>query len=437
MKPCYIVNDYAQTQGVVALTRYDKHRARREDLFQYVDISEGSIFLATLSNAQKMDPAIFHVWMNIMHRYAGSKMIHIGHDGHEIYAKYMKQYANYFGITKSRMVMVPQIRWIDHLYAKTALDLILDTPAKNAHSTGLDGIFAGIPTVTLAGGGAAESRAGESIATALGSGLGLAYSLKDYEDLAYRALEKRKAIKMKALLAKQSQGKGTIGATSKKGLSHLKIVDVKHSLSEGQFKVGSGLPKKVAPLDSDKFLQQYPLLVAWREEVSKKRVTSTLFNTKLWTKSFEFMLQASWEIAHLKKYYKAVKSLSPRENHDAETTNRIILQANTSGLGTSYYQIFSPVSDEHSTWSKEKGFNKQIELDQAETKGSELIPDELLSELQQIRSSHKSKLEENMRSSPIVEDGYYDGDGLGGLTEEQRSFLLERGFLFQIVDGSL
>jgi Mn-containing catalase len=149
------------------------------------------------------------------------------------------------------------------------------------------------------------------------------------------------------------------------------------------------------------------------------------------------MLQASWEIAHLKKYYKAVKSLSPRENHDAETTNRIILQANTSGLGTRYYQIFSPVSDEHSTWSKEKGFNKQIELDQAETKGSELIPDELLSELQQIRSSHKSKLEENMRSSPIVEDGYYDGDGLGGLTEEQRSFLLERGFLFQIVDGSL
>jgi hypothetical protein len=255
----------------------------------------------------------------------------------------------------------------------------LDTPAKNAHTTGLDGIFAGIPTVTLAGGGTAESRAGVSIATALGSGLGLAYSLKDYEDLAFRALEKRKAIKMKALLAKQAKEKNKIA--SKIDLSHLKLDDVKRSLSEGQLKVGHGLPKNVAPLDSDKFLQQYPLLVAWREEVAKKRVTSPLFNTKLWTKSFEFMLQASWEIAHLKKYYKAVKSLSPRENLDEYSPARNNFQIRTSGSGTSYYQIFSPVSDEHSPWSKEKGFIKNLVLDQVYSEDAALIPDELIEQI--------------------------------------------------------
>lgn len=37
----------------------------------------------------------------------------------------------------------------DHLHSKTALDLVLDTTAKNGHTTGLDAVWAGVPTVTL------------------------------------------------------------------------------------------------------------------------------------------------------------------------------------------------------------------------------------------------------------------------------------------------
>ena len=51
--------------------------------------------------------------------------------------------------------------------AQTALDLVLDTPTKNGHTTGLDALWAGVPTVSMAGGGTMPARAAESIAHGL------------------------------------------------------------------------------------------------------------------------------------------------------------------------------------------------------------------------------------------------------------------------------
>jgi predicted O-linked N-acetylglucosamine transferase (SPINDLY family) len=41
-----------------------------------------------------------------------------------------------FGVDPSRLVLSPQAPWIDHLPTKTAIDMILDTPSKNGHTTG-------------------------------------------------------------------------------------------------------------------------------------------------------------------------------------------------------------------------------------------------------------------------------------------------------------
>jgi predicted O-linked N-acetylglucosamine transferase (SPINDLY family) len=56
------------------------------------------------------------------------------------------------------MVLTPQAPWIDHLITKTSIDMILDTPSKNGHTTGLDGLWAGVPTVSLGGGRMMEQR---------------------------------------------------------------------------------------------------------------------------------------------------------------------------------------------------------------------------------------------------------------------------------------
>lgn len=69
-----------------------------------------NILLATLSNSQKMDPQIFHVWMNIMQRFAGSKMIVMDYKGSEIFMPNLKNYSRlYFDLLnnnyKSRVLL--------------------------------------------------------------------------------------------------------------------------------------------------------------------------------------------------------------------------------------------------------------------------------------------------------------------------------------------
>lgn len=80
-----------------------------------------------------------------------------------IYMMYHESICNkymfrYFGVKSDRLSLCPQSPWIDHLFAKTSLDMILDTPVKNGHTTGLDGLWAGVPTVTLGGGKTMPSR---------------------------------------------------------------------------------------------------------------------------------------------------------------------------------------------------------------------------------------------------------------------------------------
>ena len=42
-----------------------------------------------------------------------------------------------------RLVISELSPWVDHVYAKTALDLVLDTTVKNAHTTGI------VPVLTM------------------------------------------------------------------------------------------------------------------------------------------------------------------------------------------------------------------------------------------------------------------------------------------------
>jgi len=169
MPPCYIANDYAQTQGDVPLyfssDQLDQQqhlavRAPRSVISTDVSIASASILFATFSNSQKVDPTIFQVWMNIMRRFSGSQMLFVDHKGASTATPHLREYAAHFGIDgSSRLVLAAQAPWIDHLYAKTAVDLILDTPCKNGHTTGLDGIWAGVPTLSIGGGSSMPARA--------------------------------------------------------------------------------------------------------------------------------------------------------------------------------------------------------------------------------------------------------------------------------------
>lgn len=266
---CYIVNDYAQLQGDL-VDSLSLQRANRSALGADVDLQGASIVFATLSNTQKWDPVTFHVWMNIMRTFAGSKFVHIAHKGSDVAQPHLRAAAAAQGIHSSSVGMAPQSPWIDHLYIKTAADVILDTVAKNGHTTGLDGIWAGIPTVSLAGGTHMSARAAESIHSSLGSELGLAYSLKDYEDGVKRVLSE----------------KGGARAGSQGG-----TVDV----------------------DKDERRRQQGTqsrLQGWREDNQRRRVRSALFDTRAWTRDWERQIQLTWDLQQL-----GVKSAEGKQFH--------------------------------------------------------------------------------------------------------------------------
>lgn len=150
LPPCYIVNDYAQMQGDILFLSSNptsilnnnirslpvdapelgpsfqnplesdrfqsssSHRNQHNFRSSYkalhimnetdVKMTHKHILFGTLSNSQKFDPLIFQVWMNVLSRVPGSKMMYCNHHGvdqafdnfikYSLYhGKYLHQYA--------------------------------------------------------------------------------------------------------------------------------------------------------------------------------------------------------------------------------------------------------------------------------------------------------------------------------------------------------
>lgn len=253
MKTCYIANDYAQLRGNV-LSLEDKPLPRKM-LNTDNNVESATILFATLSNSQKYEPNIFQVWMNILQKFSGSMLAFSEHSGTSEGFPNLRSYAKYYGVDSDRLALSPQIPWIHHVDTKTSFDLILDTPIKNGHTTGLDGIWAGIPSVSLGGGSLMQSRAAESIANSLESEYGIIYSLKEYENLIFRL--------------------------------HPNIYLKAESL-----------------LKNDNNLQSHRLKT-WRKNIEYQRRVSPLFDTRSWSTSFSSLLQAVWEVSHITNTRKA------------------------------------------------------------------------------------------------------------------------------------
>ena len=255
LPPSYIANDYNQLRGDTLYGR----RSSRESFNADVNISEAPILFGTMANNEKLDPLIFHVWMNILSMFPKSKILMINRDASEAANPRLKQNTKYFGISSNRYAIGSHIPWREHLSSKSAFDLVLDTLVKNSHSAALDPLWVGVPTISFSGLNKMQQRAGESIAAALECDIGIVYSVKENEDFVHRLL---------------------------------------HSFFHRQITNKSGITMRNGDM-----IQNFRLLV------QRKRLQSSLFNTKIWSKSFERLMQCIWEMENLshvgtkKKYH--------------------------------------------------------------------------------------------------------------------------------------
>jgi protein O-GlcNAc transferase len=134
---CYQAND---TTRRVA----DRVPTRREH-----GLPEQGFVFCCFNNTYKITPDVFDVWMRLLGRVEGSVLWLLQH--HELTPRNLRREAESRGIAPERLVFATGIPLEEHLARHRLADLFLDTLPYNAHTTGNDALWAGLPLLTCEG----------------------------------------------------------------------------------------------------------------------------------------------------------------------------------------------------------------------------------------------------------------------------------------------
>jgi predicted O-linked N-acetylglucosamine transferase (SPINDLY family) len=147
---------------------------------------DGFVFCA-FNNSFKIQPAVFSRWLRLLARVEGS-VLWLSRTNDVAIANLRGQ-AEAHGIDPARLIFAPRIpSSADHLARHRLAGLFVDTLPFNAHTTGADALWAGLPIVTCLG-GTFPGRVAASMLHAVGLPELVTHSLDDYEALAIKLAE--------------------------------------------------------------------------------------------------------------------------------------------------------------------------------------------------------------------------------------------------------
>jgi protein O-GlcNAc transferase len=144
-------------------------------------LPEIAFVFCCFNNSNKITPAIFDVWMRLLKAKKNSVLWLIGTN--PMAERNLRREAEQRGILSDRLIFAPKMPPADHLARSGHADLFLDTVPYNAHTTGSDALWAGVPLLTCLGSTFA-SRVAASLLKAVGLEELITTSLRDYEALA-------------------------------------------------------------------------------------------------------------------------------------------------------------------------------------------------------------------------------------------------------------
>jgi predicted O-linked N-acetylglucosamine transferase (SPINDLY family) len=142
----------------------------------------GFVF-CNFNQSYKLTPETFEGWMRILGRVEGSVLWLL--EGPAPYADTIAQHARAHGIAPERILFAPDRSQDQHLARLSLANLFLDGLPYNAHTTGSDALWAGVPVLTRRG-TAFPGRVGASLLQAAGLPELVTENRQDYEDLAIR-----------------------------------------------------------------------------------------------------------------------------------------------------------------------------------------------------------------------------------------------------------
>ena len=171
---CYQVNDTRRAIAAAAPTRAG------------AGLPEKAFVFCCFNNSWKISAPLFSVWMRLLAAVPGSVLWLLA-DNEEATAN-LRAAAAGRGIDAVRLVFAPRMELDRHLARHRLADLFLDTLPYNAHTTGSDALWAGLPMVTCRG-ESFSGRVGASLLTAAGLPELVTENLEDYGALARRLAE--------------------------------------------------------------------------------------------------------------------------------------------------------------------------------------------------------------------------------------------------------
>ncbi|KAK1293904.1 putative UDP-N-acetylglucosamine--peptide N-acetylglucosaminyltransferase SEC [Acorus calamus] len=172
---CYFVNDYKQRNRDV-LEPICRHK--RSDY----GLPEDKFIFACFNQLYKMDPEIFTTWCNILKRVPNSALWLLKFPAAG--EMRLRAFAASQGVRPDQIIFTDVAAKGEHIRRSALADLCLDTPLCNAHTTGTDVLWAGLPMVTLPLEKMATRVAGSlCLATGVGEEM-IVSSMKEYEEKA-------------------------------------------------------------------------------------------------------------------------------------------------------------------------------------------------------------------------------------------------------------
>ncbi|MGB5715418.1 MAG: DUF4915 domain-containing protein, partial [Waterburya sp.] len=145
------------------------------------DLPEDAFIFCCFNKSEKIESAIFAAWMRIL-RQVDNSVLWLVESNPEAQEN-LAIAAESLGIDPERLIFAPRLPKEEHLTRHVCADLFLDTYYYNAHTTGSDSLWAGVPLITSPGETFA-SRVAASLLTAVALPQLIAETLEEYESLA-------------------------------------------------------------------------------------------------------------------------------------------------------------------------------------------------------------------------------------------------------------
>jgi predicted O-linked N-acetylglucosamine transferase (SPINDLY family) len=175
-------------------------------------LPEKAVVFCNFNSAYKLTPETFDSWMRILKQVDGSVLWLL--ESAEPFAANLRREAEARGVAADRLIFAPELPTDRHLARLGLADLFLDGLPYNAHTTGSDALWAGVPLITRKG-TTFPGRVAASLLGAVGLPELVTESAEEFEALAVKLATDPKALKKVRDKLAKNKGKSALFDTDR------------------------------------------------------------------------------------------------------------------------------------------------------------------------------------------------------------------------------